>query len=184
MAQFVVSANVQPSEIDEQCLQGIPKDLINDVINLKFGNGLDGLSDLIGAVLPRKEVAAASASAAVARTTTTNTGAGIMSDPSMGDDPADSMCIFKSIMGPGETEEACEIADIVGEVAGVQGVTDVNDALISSEKQTEEDRALEEQIMGIAADLNAQSVDATVPNVDELLQVGISSIKTTFGGEK
>lgn len=170
MAQFVVSANVQPSEIDEQCLHGISKDLINDVINLKFGNGLGGLSDLIGAVLPRKEEVA-SASTAVAKTITTNSGAAIMSDhPSVGDDPADSMCILKNIMGPGEADESCDIADIAGEVAGVQGVVNANDTIHVAEKQTDEERDLEEQIMGLAAGLNVQSGDAGV-NVDEFLQV-------------
>lgn len=95
----------------------------------------------------------------------------------MGDDPADSMCIFKTIMGPGEADESCEIADVVGEVAEVQGA-DVNDTIINTEKQSDEDRALEEQIMGLAAGLNVQS--GGVPNVDELLQVILFFIQTLY----
>lgn len=54
LSKFVVPANVQPSKIDEQCLRGISKDLIRDVINSKYANDLDSLSaftnasDLIG----------------------------------------------------------------------------------------------------------------------------------------
>ncbi|KAM0736530.1 KAT8 regulatory NSL complex subunit 1 [Formica fusca] len=54
LTKFVVPANVQPSKIDEQCLRGISKDLIRDVINSKYANDLDSLSafanasDLIG----------------------------------------------------------------------------------------------------------------------------------------
>ncbi|XP_063971798.1 KAT8 regulatory NSL complex subunit 1 [Diachasmimorpha longicaudata] len=44
LAKFVVTANVQPSKIDEQCLRGISKDLIRDVINSKYDNGIDCLS--------------------------------------------------------------------------------------------------------------------------------------------
>ncbi|XP_034940688.1 uncharacterized protein nsl1 [Chelonus insularis] len=44
LAKFVVSANVQPTKIDEQCLRGISKELIRDVINSKYSNGLDSLS--------------------------------------------------------------------------------------------------------------------------------------------
>lgn len=44
LAKFVVTANVQPTKIDEQCLRGISKDLIRDVINSKYENGLDCLS--------------------------------------------------------------------------------------------------------------------------------------------
>ncbi|KAF7995864.1 hypothetical protein HCN44_006971 [Aphidius gifuensis] len=46
LAKFVVSANVQPTKIDEHCLRGISKDLIRDVINSKYVNGLDSLSKL------------------------------------------------------------------------------------------------------------------------------------------
>lgn len=44
LTKFVVPANVQPSKIDEQCLRGISKDLIRDVINSKYANNLDSLS--------------------------------------------------------------------------------------------------------------------------------------------
>lgn len=44
LAKFVVSANVQPSKIDEHCLRGISKELIRDVINSRYANGLDKLS--------------------------------------------------------------------------------------------------------------------------------------------
>ncbi|XP_046430731.1 KAT8 regulatory NSL complex subunit 1 isoform X2 [Neodiprion fabricii] len=43
LAKFVVSANVQPSKIDEQCLRGISKEFIRDVINSRYANGLDTL---------------------------------------------------------------------------------------------------------------------------------------------
>jgi KAT8 regulatory NSL complex subunit 1 len=160
LAQFVVSANVQPSKIDAQCLQGIPKDLINDVINLKFGSGLDGLSDLI-AIAPRKEAARELQPSSTA----------IMNDPSMGD-PVDSMCFFKTIMGPGETEESCEIADIAGDVAKAQGNDDRN-TITSEDKQIEDDRSLE-QIMGFATDMNVQTGDIG-QNVEEILQVILGS---------
>ncbi|XP_003424599.1 KAT8 regulatory NSL complex subunit 1 isoform X2 [Nasonia vitripennis] len=167
LAQFVVSANVQPSKIDEQCLYGIPKDLINDVINLKFGSGFDSLSDLIAGA-PRKE----SAPAAV-RKSQVSGGAAIMNDPSMGDS-ADSMCFFKQIMGPGEAEESCEIAEIVGEAAKAgQSVDENNDettANAEDKQQTDEEVRSLEQLMGFDSDMNVQSADIG-QNVEELLQV-------------
>ncbi|XP_011304270.1 KAT8 regulatory NSL complex subunit 1 [Fopius arisanus] len=47
LAKFVVTANVQPTKIDEQCLRGISKDLIRDVINSKYENGIDCLSKCV-----------------------------------------------------------------------------------------------------------------------------------------
>ncbi|XP_057330219.1 uncharacterized protein LOC130670753 isoform X2 [Microplitis mediator] len=44
LAKFVVSANVQPSKIDEQCLRGISKDLIRDVINSQYVSKFGSLS--------------------------------------------------------------------------------------------------------------------------------------------
>lgn len=151
-------------------MHGIPKDLINDVINLKFGSGLDGLSDLIAGA-PRKE----SAPAAVRESQVS--GAAIMNDPSMGD-PADSMCFFKQIMGPGEAEESCEIAEIVSEVAkAAQAADENNDTSVNAEDkqhQTDEERSLE-QLMGFATDMNVQTADIG-QNVDEILQVRLSSL--------
>lgn len=47
LAKFVVSANVQPSKIDDHCLRGIPKDLIRDVINSKYVHGFETLSTFV-----------------------------------------------------------------------------------------------------------------------------------------
>ncbi|XP_044584507.1 uncharacterized protein LOC123265005 isoform X1 [Cotesia glomerata] len=44
LAKFVVSASVQPSKIDEQCLRGISKDLIRDVINSQYASKFESLS--------------------------------------------------------------------------------------------------------------------------------------------
>ncbi|XP_014473264.1 PREDICTED: KAT8 regulatory NSL complex subunit 1 [Dinoponera quadriceps] len=44
LTKFVVPANVQPSKIDDQCLRGVSKDLIRDVINSKYASNLDSLS--------------------------------------------------------------------------------------------------------------------------------------------
>ncbi|EFN75643.1 KAT8 regulatory NSL complex subunit 1 [Harpegnathos saltator] len=49
LTKFVVPANVQPSKIDDQCLRGVSKDLIRDVINSKYANDLDSLSTFASA---------------------------------------------------------------------------------------------------------------------------------------
>ncbi|CAK9833419.1 KAT8 regulatory NSL complex subunit 1 [Anthophora retusa] len=98
LAKFVVSANVQPSKIDEQCLHGISKDLIRDVINSKYANDLDSLStfthgsDLITkkALIEKDCEQPTTLDSPEEKVTDT-----IMNDPSMGDQ-ADNMGFLKS----------------------------------------------------------------------------------------
>ena len=138
LAKFVVSANVQPSKIDDQFLLGVSKDLIRDVINSKFSSGLDNLSgfenlsgfangsDLISdkdfafekdledelPVVPDKEP----------QTTVI-----IMNDPSM-DEQADNMCFLKSSdvpladSGPTSDEKTLDVDQIMG--FGDEKITD------------------------------------------------------------
>ncbi|CAK9797138.1 KAT8 regulatory NSL complex subunit 1 [Anthophora quadrimaculata] len=98
LAKFVVSANVQPSKIDEQCLHGISKDLIRDVINSKYANDLDSLStfthgsDLITKKALIKKDCEQPTTLDSPEEKVTDT---IMNDPSMGDQ-ADNMGFLKS----------------------------------------------------------------------------------------
>ncbi|XP_058808683.1 KAT8 regulatory NSL complex subunit 1, partial [Phymastichus coffea] len=162
--QFVVSANVQPTTIDEQCLQGIPKDLLNDVIKLKFGSGFEGLSELIGV-----------AAATVQQQPTTRlkpavSSAAIMSSeqPSMAES-VDSMCFFnQNIMGPNQvttTTNDADIDHISQQVAKEQPIDDDPE----DKEQIEDERSLE-QIMGFASDINVQPGDIS-QNVEDILQV-------------
>ncbi|XP_014211913.1 KAT8 regulatory NSL complex subunit 1 [Copidosoma floridanum] len=154
LAQFVVSANVQPSKIDEQCLQGIPKNLIDDVINFKFGSSLDGLSDLIAVGTSRKE------SAAVAREVANGADA-IMSDISMGDDDPVDMCYFRTDMGPSgiEQDETCGITNSAEDVINAPQVDDDDLVAVNDTSVTDEDRQIAEDIMGFTAGINVQADD-------------------------
>ncbi|XP_012283336.1 uncharacterized protein LOC105701285 [Orussus abietinus] len=114
LAQFVVSASVQPSKIDEQCLSGVSRELIRDVINSKYSSDLDSLSafasglDLItrssrslvrrvGEEQPTEQARPASSEAKATST--------MMSDPSMGDRrPDDEMGFLKSSVEVSATE--------------------------------------------------------------------------------
>lgn len=104
LAKFVVSANVQPSKIDDQCLRGISKELLRDVINSRYPNGLDTLSAFSSNkklnLIVRKDNFAdktiidkerASISDSFDKKVTDI----IMNDPSMGDQP-DNMGFLKS----------------------------------------------------------------------------------------
>lgn len=165
LAKFVVSANVQPSKIDEQYLHGISKDLIRDVINSKYANSLDNLStythgsDLIlrefltdkdckRPVTPdspeRKEIDT------------------IMNDPSMGDQ-ADNMGFLK-------TNDDLSLV----ESATVEG----------DNKNLDVD-----QIMAFGTEINTDSEQCNIStvgdigqNVDEILQV-IKSIECVENAE-
>lgn len=191
LAQFVVSANVQPTTIDEQCLQGLPKDLLNDVIKLKFGSGLEGLSELIGVAATvqqqqqqpptsrLKQQQQQPASAAVS--------AAIMSSEQrpMAEPPADSMCFFdQNIMdGTGSTgqvvsanddddDAAAAIERIAQQVA--KEPTDERD----KQQQLEDERSLE-QIMSFASDINVQPGDIS-QNVEDILQVSSASLSLSL----
>ncbi|XP_018341579.1 PREDICTED: uncharacterized protein LOC108748081 [Trachymyrmex septentrionalis] len=184
LSKFVVPANVQPSKIDEQCLHGISKDLIRDVINSKYANNLDSLSaftnasDLIGsrngaACLQQQAAAPAAAEAAAEAAEeeeeedferpVTLPDAGhaegkeidiIMNDPSMGDQ-TNNMGFLKS---------------------------SVDLPLVANETETEDNKNLDvDQIMAFGTDITAEQCNmANVAdighNVEEILQV-INSIE-------
>lgn len=171
LAKFVVSANVQPSKIDDQCLRGISKELIRDVINSRYANGLDTLSafkkkssNLIG----RKdlgetdiEVELESERPVVLDSLDQKVTDIIMNDPSMGDQQ-DNMGFLKS--------------NIDVPLAANESLT------ISSEKNIDVD----DQIMnfsGVMPSENEQCSSSGVgdigQNVEEILQV----IKSMEGAE-
>jgi len=198
LTKFVVPANVQPSKIDEQCLRGISKDLIRDVINSKYANDLDSLStftnasDLIGsrngAACLQQQAAAPAAAAEAAEeeeeeeeedferpVTLPDAGHAegkvidiIMNDPSMGDQ-TNNMGFLKS---------------------------SVDLPLVATETETEDNKNLDvDQIMAFGTDITAEQCNmANVAdighNVEEILQV-INSIEgaesteniSTDGGE-
>lgn len=190
LSKFVVPANVQPSKIDEQCLRGISKDLIRDVINSKYANDLDSLSaftnasDLIGsrngAACLQQKAAAPAAEAAEEEdferpVTLPDAGHAegkvidiIMNDPSMGDQ-TNNMGFLKS---------------------------SVDLPLVATETETEDNKNLDvDQIMAFGTDITAEQCNmANVAdighNVEEILQV-INSIEgaesteniSTTGGE-
>ncbi|CAB0043416.1 unnamed protein product [Trichogramma brassicae] len=155
LAQFVVSANVQPTKIDDQCLHGIPKDLINDVINLKFSSGLDSLSDLI---INKKDSLAVAAEETEVGDENRDA---IMSNQPM-DDQANNMCFFKSIPYPtGTPEEEQESRNISTDSMTAAASSTLN----VQEKQNDVDEDGLEQIMGFA-----QTVDLG-HNVDDILQL-------------
>ncbi|XP_039311097.1 KAT8 regulatory NSL complex subunit 1 [Solenopsis invicta] len=196
LTKFVVPANVQPSKIDEQCLRGISKDLIRDVINSKYANDLDSLSaftntsDLIGsrngaACLQQQQQAAAPAEEEEEEeeeeedferpVTLPDAGHAerkvidiIMNDPSMGDQ-TNNMGFLKS---------------------------SVDLPLVANETESEDNKNLDvDQIMAFGTDITAEQCNiANVAdighNVEEILQV-INSIEgaesteniSTSGGE-
>ncbi|KMQ93921.1 mll1 mll complex subunit [Lasius niger] len=183
LTKFVVPANVQPSKIDEQCLRGISKDLIRDVINSKYANDLDSLSafanasDLIGsrngaaACLQQqaeqkdfeRPVTLPDAGHAVGKVIDI-----IMSDPSMGDQ-TNNMGFLKS---------------------------SVDLPLAATETETGDNKNLDvDQIMAFGTDITAEqcnigNVADIGHNVEDILQV-INSIEgaesaeniSTGGGE-
>lgn len=176
LTKFVVPANVQPSKIDEQCLRGISKDLIRDVINSKYANNLDSLSafasasDLIGsktgvADLQQQATAAAEAKEDFEQPVTlpdADHAKGkvidfIMNDPSMGDQ-TNNMGFLKSS------------ADL---------------SLVATETEAGDNKNLDvDQIMAFDTDITAEQCNiANVAdighNVEEILQV----IKSIEGAE-
>ncbi|XP_012228213.1 uncharacterized protein nsl1 isoform X2 [Linepithema humile] len=185
LTKFVVPANVQPSKIDEQCLRGISKDLIRDVINSKYANDLDSLSafasasDLIGSkngVADLQQQATAAAKVDFEQPVTlpdADHAEGkvidfIMNDPSMGDQ-TNNMGFLKSS------------ADL---------------SLVATETEAGDNKNLDvDQIMAFGTDITAEQCNmANVAdighNVEEILQV-IKSIEgeesaeniSTGGGE-
>ncbi|XP_015592058.1 KAT8 regulatory NSL complex subunit 1 isoform X2 [Cephus cinctus] len=143
LAKFVVSANVQPSKIDEQCLRGISKDLIRDVINSKYANGLDSLSTFANGsnLIARKgSEERESERMLVPDSPDRKTSDIIMNDPSMGDQP-DDMGFLKSNVdvplttsGNTSAEKNLDVDQIIGfgaeisadgEQCGVGGVPDI-----------------------------------------------------------
>jgi len=183
LSKFVVPANVQPSKIDEQCLRGISKDLIRDVINSRYANDLDSLSafanasDLIGsrngtAACLQQQASATAAAAAEQENfeePVTLPDADhverkvldiIMNDPSMGDQ-TNNMGFLKSN------------ADL---------------PLVATEPETGDNKNIDvDQIMAFGADIAAEQCNiANVAdighNVDEILQV-IKSIEGVESSE-
>lgn len=166
LTKFVVPANVQPSKIDDQCLRGVSKDLIRDVINSKYANDLDSLSTF------------ASASDLIAKDSLTAeeqdferpvTPDGlepqvtdiIMNDPSMGDQ-TDNMGFLKSS------------ADL---------------PLVASETADDNKNLDVDQIMAFSSDITADAEQCGIAsvtdighNVDEILQV-IKSIEGADSAE-
>lgn len=164
LAKFVVSANVQPSKIDEQCLHGISKDLIRDVINSKYANDLDSLStfthgsDLITKKVLIKEDCEQLDILGSPEKKVTDT---IMNDPSMGDQ-ADNMGFLKS---------SADLPLVGSETAGDNKNLDVD------------------QIMAFGSDIttdneqcNISNVGDIGQNVEEILQV-IKSIEDVENAE-
>ncbi|KAL6429716.1 hypothetical protein ACFW04_007552 [Cataglyphis niger] len=175
LTKFVVPANVQPSKIDEQCLRGISKDLIRDVINSKYANDLDSLSafanasDLIGS---RNGAAACLQQQAEQKdferpVTLPDVGHAvgkvidiIMSDPSMGDQ-TNNMGFLKS---------------------------SVDLPLAATETETGDNKNLDvDQIMAFGTDItteqcNIGNVADIGHNVDDILQV-INSIENAESAE-
>ena len=158
LAKFVVSANVQPSKIDDQFLLGISKDLIRDVINSKYSSGLDNLSgfangsDLIAdkAFTELEDERPVVPDSCEPQTTNI-----IMNDPSMGDQP-DNMCFLKSSV----------------------------DVPLTDSGAASDDKTLDvDQIMGfdekVTPDANVPGVTDIGQNVEEILQV----IKSMEGAE-
>ncbi|XP_026673161.1 uncharacterized protein LOC108629422 isoform X2 [Ceratina calcarata] len=158
LAKFVVSANVQPSKIDEQCLHGISKDLIRDVINSKYANDLDSLStfthgsDLIAKKALIKQDCEQPEVPASPEKKLTDT---IMNDPSMGDQ-ADNMGFLKS---------SADLPLVGSEATGDNKNLDVD------------------QIMAFGTDINTDNEQSNMgnvgdigQNVEEILQV-IKSIE-------
>ncbi|XP_076763735.1 non-specific lethal 1 [Xylocopa sonorina] len=145
LAKFVVSANVQPSKIDEQCLHGISKDLIRDVINSKYANDLDSLytfthgSDLITKKALIDQDCKQPDIPASPEKKVTDT---IMNDPSMGDQ-ADNMGFLKS---------SADLPLVSSETAGDNKNLDVD------------------QIMAFGTDIATDNEQCNMGNVDDIGQ--------------
>lgn len=163
LAKFVVSANVQPSKIDEQCLHGISKDLIRDVINSKYANDLDSLStfthgsDLITKALIKQDCGQLDIPGSPEKKVTDT----IMNDPSMGDQ-ADNMGFLKS---------SADLPLVGSETVGDNKNLDVD------------------QIMAFGTDITADNEQCNMSNVsdigqnvEEILQV-IKSIEGVENAE-
>ncbi|KAK2583815.1 hypothetical protein KPH14_009713 [Odynerus spinipes] len=165
LAKFVVSANVQPSKIDEQYLHGISKDLIRDVINSKYANSLDNLStythgsDLILRKSLKEKDCERPVTPDSPERKETDT---IMNDPSMGDQ-ADNMGFLKT----------SDDLSLVGS-ATVEG----------DNKNLDVD-----QLMAFGTEINTDNEQCNIStvgdigqNVDEILQV-IKSIECVENAE-
>ncbi|KAG7189615.1 hypothetical protein KM043_017297 [Ampulex compressa] len=161
LAKFVVSANVQPSKIDEQCLRGISKDLIRDVINSKYANDLDSLStftnesDLIVKKVLLKQDCERPVTPDSPEQKVTDI---IMNDPSMGDQ-ADNMGFLKT---------SADLPLVGSETAGDNKNLDVDQIMAFSTDMTTDS---EQCNMGNVGDIGH--------NVEEILQV----IKSIEGAE-
>ncbi|XP_076658901.1 non-specific lethal 1 isoform X1 [Halictus rubicundus] len=164
LAKFVVSANVQPTKIDEQCLHGISKDLIRDVINSKYANDLDSLSTfthgsdlftkkaLIKEDCERPDILDSPEKKDIDI---------IMNDPSMGDQ-ADNMGFLKS---------SADLPLVSSEAVGDNKNLDVDQMMAFSTDITTD---TEQCSMGNVTDIGQ--------NVEELLQV-IKSIEGVANAE-
>lgn len=165
LAKFVVSANVQPSKIDEQYLHGVSKDLIRYVINSKYANSLDNLStythgsDLILREIFTDQDCKRPVTPDSPKKKEIDT---IMNDPSMGDH-ADNMGFLK-------TSDDLSLV----ESATVEG----------DNKNLDVD-----QIMAFGTEINTDSEQCNIStvgdigqNVDEILQV-IKSIECVENAE-
>lgn len=164
LTKFVVPANVQPSKIDDQCLRGVSKDLIRDVINSKYANDLDSLSAFANAsdLIARNGLAEQDFERPVApdgleRQVTDF----IMNDPSMGDQ-TNNMGFLKS---------STDLPLVASETTGDNKNLDVD------------------QIMAFGTDITADSEQCNMANVadighnvDEILQV-IKSIEGADSAE-
>ncbi|XP_076663793.1 non-specific lethal 1 [Andrena cerasifolii] len=145
LAKFVVSANVQPSKIDEQCLHGISKDLIRDVINSKYANDLDSLStfthgsDLITKKALIKQDCERPDTPGSPEKKATDI---IMNDPSMGDQ-TDNMGFLKS---------SADLPLVVSETAADNKNLDVD------------------QIMAFGTDITTDSEQCNMGNVGDIGQ--------------
>ncbi|XP_076170383.1 non-specific lethal 1 isoform X1 [Ptiloglossa arizonensis] len=164
LAKFVVSANVQPSRIDEQCLHGISKDLIRDVINSKYANDLDRLStfthgsDLIAKkALIKQDCEQANILDSPEKKLTDI----IMNDPSMGDQ-TDNMGFLKS---------SADLPLVGSEATGDNKNLDVDQIMAFSTDITTDS---EQCNMGNVGDIGQ--------NVEEILQV-IKSIEGVENAE-
>ncbi|XP_078033791.1 non-specific lethal 1 [Augochlora pura] len=162
LAKFVVSANVQPTKIDEQCLHGISKDLIRDVINSKYANDLDSLSTFtLGSDLITKKalIKEDCERPDILDSPEKKEIDIIMNDPSMGDQ-ADNMGFLKSS------------ADL---------------PLVSSETAEDNKNLDVDQIMAFSTDITTDTEQCNMgtdsdQNVEELLQV-IKSIEGVENAE-
>ncbi|XP_011703559.1 PREDICTED: KAT8 regulatory NSL complex subunit 1 [Wasmannia auropunctata] len=186
LTKFVVPANVQPSKIDEQCLRGISKDLIRDVINSKYANDLDSLSaftntsDLIGSrngaanCLQQQAAAPAAAAAEAAEE----------------EEEEEEEDFERPVTLPDAGHAEGKVIDIImndpsmGDQTNNMGFlkSNVDLPLVATETETEDNKNLDvDQIMAFGTDITAEQCNmANVAdighNVEEILQV-INSIE-------